>query len=107
MPPWHQDRVKRGPPTLGDHDSTRAHLRGHCPACAHSSFIDVQHLVSRFGPAPPVRSIRPLLRCTGCGHRGAEVTIDVISTGPARDRVVVVDRTPPWSPLRVVPPPSR
>ena len=90
-------------PTLGHHDSTREQLRGHCPACAHSSIVDVELLVRVFGAELPVTAVRPRLRCTRCGHLGGDVTIDAIASGPARARAVVVDRTPPWSPLSWAP----
>jgi hypothetical protein len=88
-------------PTLSDLDGSGEQLTGHCRRCAHASFLDVEFLRRRFGPAFRLLAIGPKLRCTRCGWFGGSITRGAWSTGPSRrDKRIIIDPTPPYTELR-------
>jgi hypothetical protein len=66
------------PPTLADLVDHQA-LAAHCSRCQHSAALDLAALHARLGGAFPVPELRPLLRCTRCGHRGRTALLEPCS----------------------------
>jgi hypothetical protein len=52
--------------------SERVRLVAHCEECQHSSDLDVQKLLERFGPLSLAR-LRSRLRCSSCGAHAPTV----------------------------------
>jgi len=64
------------PSTLGDLLKNGYGLIACCMGCRRFSDLDVLGLAARFGEDRVVRDLCAKLKCTECGHRGAEVQVD-------------------------------
>lgn len=86
--PTRWPRSPSGRPVKVRIEETRQHRHGftlHCDGCGRS--VNIESLDAHGPPRARLDEIEDRLRCSRCGHRGAEIMLagpDVVANGPGK-----------------------